>query len=383
MASSETHSKMLFVIFLLCFLSYLSLCTSQSNNCAFPDQEITTRANRTWGLFVFGSSLVDNGNNNFFENRAQVNYLPYGIDFPNGPTGRFTDGKNLVDLLGELLNLPNLIPPFKDPTTKGRKIVYGVNHASGSSGILDETSLISGNVTSLSQQIRDFQEVTLPELEVQLGCNSSDSLPGYLFVVGVGGNDILFNYFLRQTYPRVDPQTFTANLTAILSQRLQKLYSLGARKFVLTAVYPLGNSPLVELNMPNCTVVCAQAINQVAQIYNRNLRSMVEDFQRRMPDSNLVVIETYNIVSEILLFPASRGFTNTRSSCCAVVSRTQGGNGVLCERGGRTCPNKKVYVYFDGLHPTEAVNIQIANDAYTSRNIFKVYPINVQQLSQL
>ena len=88
---------------------------------------------------------------------------------------------------------------------------------------------------------------------------------------------------------------------------MQKLYSLGARKFVLTAVYPLGNSPLLELNMPNCTVLCALAINQVAQTYNRNLKSMVEDFNRRLPASNLVVIETYNIVTEILLLPTLKG----------------------------------------------------------------------------
>ena len=58
-----------------------------------------------------------------------------------------------------------------------------------------------------------------------------------------------------------------------------------------------------------------------------------------------------------------------------------GGNGVLCVRGGQTCADRSDYVYFDALHPTEDVNILIANDGFTSRNIFKVYPINVQQLS--
>lgn len=84
-----------------------------------------------------------------------------------------------------------------------------------------DQSYFQGNVTSLSQQIRDFEEVTLPELEAQLGCASSESLPNYLFVVGVGGNDIVFNYFLRKTYLRVDILTFTANLTATLATHLQ------------------------------------------------------------------------------------------------------------------------------------------------------------------
>lgn len=96
------------------------------------------------GMFVFGSSLVDNGNNNFLENsRAKADYFPYGIDFPLGPSGRFTNGKNVIDLLGHYLGLPSSIPPFFDPSTKGKKIVHGVNYASGGSGILDNTGSIA------------------------------------------------------------------------------------------------------------------------------------------------------------------------------------------------------------------------------------------------
>lgn len=46
--------------------------------------------------FIFGDSLVDNGNNNQLTSIAKANYLPYGIDFPGGPTGRFSNGKPLL-----------------------------------------------------------------------------------------------------------------------------------------------------------------------------------------------------------------------------------------------------------------------------------------------
>lgn len=96
------------------------------------------------GMFVFGSSLVDNGNNNFMGNSmAKANYLPYGIDFPQGPSGRFTNGKNVVDLIALKLGLPSLTPPFADPSTAGPRIVAGVNFASGASGILDDTGFIA------------------------------------------------------------------------------------------------------------------------------------------------------------------------------------------------------------------------------------------------
>lgn len=146
MVTSKTSSKKLF-IFSLSFLSCTTL--GSCSNCSLQEGD----NGGVKGMFVFGSSLVDNGNNNFFENNAKADYLPYGIDFPNGPSGRFTNGKNLVDLLGEHLKIPGFIPPFKDPSTKGNKIVYGVNHASGSSGILDDTGLVAVSYLRLSIEL--------------------------------------------------------------------------------------------------------------------------------------------------------------------------------------------------------------------------------------
>jgi hypothetical protein len=81
---------------------------------------------------------------------------------------------------------------------------------------------IQGNVISLNQQIRNFEEVTLPFLEAEMGFQRRELLPKYLFVVGSGGNDYSFNYFLRQSNANVsDLEAFTANLTRKLSGQLQ------------------------------------------------------------------------------------------------------------------------------------------------------------------
>ena len=52
-------------------------------------------------LFVFGDSLSDNGNNNFLPSVAKADFLPYGIDFPLGPTGRFCNGRTVSDYFGK------------------------------------------------------------------------------------------------------------------------------------------------------------------------------------------------------------------------------------------------------------------------------------------
>lgn len=56
-------------------------------------------------MFVFGDSLVDNGNNNFLNSIAKSNYYPYGIDSNRGPTGKFSNGETFVDYLGTYILL--------------------------------------------------------------------------------------------------------------------------------------------------------------------------------------------------------------------------------------------------------------------------------------
>ncbi|OWM67488.1 hypothetical protein CDL15_Pgr028351 [Punica granatum] len=376
-ALSKAH-----VLFFLLLASSLMQCHSR---CNFLDENLSTTNIK--GMFVFGSSVVDNGNNNFLQTLSRANYLPYGLDFPVAPaSGRFTNGKNIIDLLAKLLGLP-IIPPFLDPLTKGPRIARGVNFASGGSGIRDETGSVTGDVMSLKEQIMAFEGTTLGELESELGCGSKESLSHFLFVVGTGGNDYSFNYFL-QSPPDSDADTdeklqaFTSNLTASLSQHLQKLYGLGARKFVLISVNPIGCYPYVKASRPMVRG-CVQSMNRAARLFNSNLVSLANDLPARLPHSHFVVVNSYKIMREILKNPTPKGFTNTEEPCCEVPSMAQGGNGILCRRGGSTCSNRSSYAFFDGIHPSEAVNDWISYKAFSSYLWSEVYPFNVRHLAWL
>ncbi|KAK6115498.1 hypothetical protein DH2020_007767 [Rehmannia glutinosa] len=105
-------------------------------------------------LFIFGDSLVDNGNNNGILTLARANYMPYGIDFPQGATGRFTNGRTFVDILAQLLGFPNYILPYA--RARGRALLQGANYASGASGIRDETGNNLGDHMSMNQQVDSF-----------------------------------------------------------------------------------------------------------------------------------------------------------------------------------------------------------------------------------
>lgn len=54
-------------------------------------------------MYVLGDSLVDVGNNNYLRLSVdKADFSHNGIDFPTGPTGRFSNGKNTADFIGKL-----------------------------------------------------------------------------------------------------------------------------------------------------------------------------------------------------------------------------------------------------------------------------------------
>ena len=58
--------------------------------------------------FIFGDSLVDAGNNNYLNTLSKADMTPNGIDFKasgGNPTGRFTNGRTIGDIVGKFLNL--------------------------------------------------------------------------------------------------------------------------------------------------------------------------------------------------------------------------------------------------------------------------------------
>ena|ERR1044072_2549996 len=60
--------------------------------------------NKHVGLFIFGDSVLDAGNNNYINTTTldQANFLPYGETYFKFPTGRFCDGRLISDFIGKI-----------------------------------------------------------------------------------------------------------------------------------------------------------------------------------------------------------------------------------------------------------------------------------------
>lgn len=77
---------------------------------------------------------------------------------------------------------------------------------------------------------------------------------------------------------------------------------------VLISVNPLGCSPMVRANNKG---QCIEILNQAAQMFNLNLKNLVDIIKPQMPLSNLVFLNSYNIINDIISQPASKGILQT------------------------------------------------------------------------
>ncbi|KAG4966694.1 hypothetical protein JHK87_032345 [Glycine soja] len=135
--------------------------------CSVGIAKVKSQSQKVPGLFVFGDSLVEVGNNNFLNTIARANSFPYGIDFSRGSTGRFSNGKSLID--------------FIDPSTIGTRILYGVNYASASA--------LPAFLTSQGDIMTMMDASALNQF-----------LASSIAVVVTGSNDYINNYLLPGLY---------------------------------------------------------------------------------------------------------------------------------------------------------------------------------------
>lgn len=135
-------------------------------------------------LFIFGDSLVDAGNNDYLVTLSKANAPPYGVDFASSgckPTGRFTNGRTIADVIGEALGQKSFAPPYLAPNSSAEMANSGVNYASGSSGILDETGSFYIGRVPLGQQIRYFEKTRAQILEIMGEKSTTEFLEMALF----------------------------------------------------------------------------------------------------------------------------------------------------------------------------------------------------------
>ncbi|CAN1847270.1 GDSL esterase/lipase At1g29670 [Linum perenne] len=336
--------------------------------------------------FIFGDSLADNGNNNELPSFARADYPPYGIDFPSGPSGRFSNGKTVVDVVAELLGFDDYIHPLSmASSTLDDTILKGVNYASAGAGIREETGRHLGVRVSFSCQVMNYQDTVAQIVDLLGGDDVATTkyLSKCIYSVGLGSNDYLNNYFMPLLYPtglQFNPEEYANDLIRIYTSQLQIMYKYGARKFVLYGLGPVGCSPseLTRNSLDGST--CVDRINSANQIFNDKLRSLVVRFNRNTSDAKFIYINAYGIFQELIDNPIAHGFEETKEACCGV-GRNNGR--ITCLPLQNPCENRTRYLFWDAFHPTEAANLIMGRRSYSAQSASDAYPFDIRRLARL
>ncbi|KAK7399741.1 hypothetical protein VNO78_10930 [Psophocarpus tetragonolobus] len=333
-------------------------------------------------LFIFGDSLSDSGNNNNLRTEAKVNYLPYGIDFPGGPTGRFTNGKTAVDILTELLGFDGYIPPFAN--TSASDILKGVNYASGAAGILKETGTHLGEDISLGAQLQNHK-VIVTQITQKLGTLllAQQHLNKCLYYVNIGNNDFINNYFLPEHYTSSRDYTvdqYTQELVQEYSMHLKELHALGARKFALIGVSLIGCTPHEIITHGREGAICVDEENNAAILLNDKLRPVVDQFNKELPEAKFIFINSALMLHGVKT-PRISGINNITNVliCCKAGSNGQ------CIPNEKPCDNRHITPFFDEFHTTEMANQVIARSCYHAPLIPPnfAHPMDISHLVKL
>ncbi|KAM3286269.1 GDSL esterase/lipase [Capsicum chacoense] len=338
--------------------------------------------------YIFGDSLVDAGNNNYLQTLSKANIAPNGIDFKasgGNPTGRYTNGRTIGDIVGEGLGQPHYATPYLAPNCTGRTILYGVNYASGGGGIMNATGRIFVNRLSMDIQI-DYFTITRKEIDKLLGQSKARDyvMKKSIFSITIGSNDFLNNYLLPVlsvgTRITESPDAFIDDLLSHLRAQLTRLYKLDARKFIIGNVGPIGCIPYQKTINQLKENECVELANKLALQYNARLKDVLAQLNKELVGATFVHANVYDLVMELITNYDKYGFVTATKACC--------GNGgqfagiIPCGPTSSMCSDRDKHVFWDPYHPSEAANLIIAKQLLEGDPKY-ISPMNLKQLRDL
>jgi phospholipase/lecithinase/hemolysin len=276
-------------------------------------------------MYVFGDSLSDPGN--VFNATLQAT----GAGSPPPPyfDGRFSNGPNWIDYLGQNLNLNSTpyteISPATSPT-------QGINFAFGGSTTGTENTF-NPNLIGLHQQIGLFTSLIPPN-------QTAD--PNALYVLWAGANDYLPTQ--SSFTPFTTPDTTIGNLSFALSS----LAALGAKNFLVANLPDLGSLPVTS------STAISDNLNTLVSLHNTSLNTTLNTLsQAPGSDLNIKLLDVNSLFKSAISNPAQFGFTNVTDACI---------NNLSCVIGGQTIQDQ--YLFWDNIHPTTETHQQIAKLAF-------------------
>ncbi|KAK4841827.1 hypothetical protein QYF36_011097 [Acer negundo] len=189
-----------------------------------------------------------------------------------------------------------------------------------------------------------------------------------LYTFDIGQNDLTAGYFSNMTTDEV-----IANVPDIVTQLtkiVKWIYGLGGRNFWLHNTGPVGCLPYVLERIPVIAsrvdeVGCATPFNDVAQVFNSQLKDAVVQLRKDLPLAAITYVDIYKLKYALFHEGKKHGFKQAIRNCCGHGGKYNFNLNMGCG-GSKTIKGKKVvakpcddpstYVVWDGVHFTQAAN---------------------------
>ncbi|KAK3153865.1 hypothetical protein QOZ80_2BG0182530 [Eleusine coracana subsp. coracana] len=342
---------------------------------------LATPSESARAFFVFGDSLVDNGNNNYLMTTARANAPPYGIDYPtHRATGRFSNGKNIPDIISEHLGAEPVLP-YLSPDLGGDKLLVGANFASAGVGILNDTGIQFVNILRMNQQLAYFGEYKR-KLAEQVGpARARQVVRRSLVLITVGGNDFVNNYYLVPFSLRSREFSLPDYVRYLISEYkkiLIRLYAMGCRRVLVTGTGPLGCAPAIRAQR-SLNGECATELMRASSLFNPQLARVLEQLNARFGAGTFVAANAFRVHFDFVSDPAAYGFVRADEACCGQGPH----NGLgLCTPASNLCADRSKYVFWDAYHPTERANRVIVSQFMTG-SLDYVSPMNLSTVLEM
>ncbi|KAL9246525.1 hypothetical protein vseg_020047 [Gypsophila vaccaria] len=328
-------------------------------------------------VFNFGDSISDTGS--FSATFGRVPY-PCGMTFFGKSSGRVCDGRLIIDFIAEKLGLPYL-SAYLD--AMAANFTHGANFAViGSTLKPVDGKLYEQDATPLSlniqllqfQQFKDRVEELYKQGEIKILQNrlpKPEDFSKALYTIDMGSNDIAMLSAVgfgqaRKSLP---------DLIIYFAQAIEKLYRLGARRFLIHNIGPLGCLPAITEMYQSYPekwdeIGCVRPFNQVVQEFNQLLKAKASELRTKHQDLTLFYVDMYSAKYSLSQDANQHGFIDPLGYCCKdcrkyymplwtrdVVNET-----VVYE----ACDDPSKYISWDGSHYTEAANHWLANQIFHS-----------------
>src|SRR5262249_23240551 len=170
--------------------------------------------------------------------------------------------------------------------------------------------------------------------------------PNRLYTVWIGANDVLDNATAGAA-GQLTPTQVQVNVTTAAAQELQQIARLrdaGARYIVVFNLPDIGQTPGGKATNP-------AALPALSNLYTSPLQAGFASL-----NVNIVPVNIYGLLSELIPNPAAFGLVNVTTPACTTASAFN------CTTGTLVAPNAaQTYLFADAIHPTPPGHQMIAD----------------------